>query len=136
MLEPTLSLAIPRIDEYRALRVAAGLSPTKQTCAALGLPASWCAVCLRDADGCLLGMGRVIGDGGCFFQVVDIAVLPEYQCKGLGKRIMAALMEQLRERAPVGALVTLLADGEAHRLYRSFGFRPSAPASQGMLLRL
>jgi len=33
-------------------------------------------------------MGRVVGDGGCFHQVVDIAVLPRHQGKEVGKRIM------------------------------------------------
>jgi len=63
-------------------------------------------------------------------------VKPALQGRGLGKRIMQSLMDELRQRAPAGAVVTLLADGEAHRLYRQFGFLPSAPASQGMLLRL
>ena len=36
-------------------------------------------------------MGRVIGDNGCFFTVVDIAIVPELQGQGLGKRVMAAL---------------------------------------------
>jgi ribosomal protein S18 acetylase RimI-like enzyme len=134
--EPALAYAIPGVEEYRALRVAAGLSPMNEDCAARGLPGSWCAVCLRDGGGHLVGMGRVVGDGGCFFQVVDIAVRPECQGQGLGRRIMAALMARLREAAPAGALVSLLADGEAHRLYARFGFRLSAPASQGMLLRL
>lgn len=30
-----------------------------------------------------VGMGRVIGDGGCFFQIVDIAVDPADQGQGL-----------------------------------------------------
>jgi hypothetical protein len=49
---------------------------------------------------------------------------------------MAASMDEARRRAPRGVVVTLLADGEACRLYEQFGFRLSAPRSQGMLLRL
>jgi ribosomal protein S18 acetylase RimI-like enzyme len=129
------SLAVPGVEEYLALRVTAGLSAMPLAAAVAGLPGSWAAVCLRVGDE-LIGMGRVVGDGGLFFQVVDIAVKPAYQGRGLGKRIMQALMDALHQRAPEGAVVTLLADGEAHRLYRQFGFVPSAPASQGMLLRL
>jgi ribosomal protein S18 acetylase RimI-like enzyme len=132
--EPVLVWAPPAVAEYCALRIATGLSAMSESAAAIGLPASWCAACLRQQDQ-LIGMGRIVGDGGLFLQVVDIAVLPDYQGRGLGKRIMAALMGRLRERAPVGAVVTLLADGEAYRLYESFGFRLSAPRSQGMLLR-
>ena len=52
-------------------------------------------------DGDTIGMGRIIGDGGCFFRVVDIAVLPEHQGKGLGKRIMKALTDHLSEQVPL-----------------------------------
>jgi GNAT superfamily N-acetyltransferase len=135
MAEPLLRLEIPGVGEYRALRVAAGLSAMGERAATLGLPASWCAVCVRDGAE-LIGMGRIVGDGGCFFLVVDIAVTPAWQGKGLGKRIMAILVEQLHVRAPAGAMVGLFADGEAYRLYQQFGFRLVAPAAQGMLLRL
>ena len=133
--QPILGMEIPGIAEYCGLRVAAGLSAMSEMAAATGLPASWSAVCLRE-QGRLIGMGRIVGDGGLFLQLVDIAVEPVHQGHGLGTRIMAALMEQLRQRAPAGAIVTLLADGEAYRLYESFGFRLSAPRSQGMLLRM
>lgn len=79
-----------------------------------------------------IGMGRVIGDGGCFFQVVDIAVLPEHQGKGLGKRIMAEIMAYLKQHVPVSGYVNLIADGEARHLYAQFGFRLTAPRSTGM----
>jgi ribosomal protein S18 acetylase RimI-like enzyme len=133
--QAVLTFEGPGPTEYCDLRVAAGLSAMSETGAVTGLPASWCAVCVRK-QGRLIGMGRIVGDGGLFLQIVDIAVEPAHQGRGLGKRIMAALMEQLRHRAPAGAIVTLLADGEAHRLYESFGFRLSAPRSQGMLLRM
>ena len=41
------------------------------------LPNTVFAVVIRK-DGEAVGMGRVVGDGGLFFQVVDIAVLPEH----------------------------------------------------------
>lgn len=130
-----LLLQIPSVAEYRRLRVDAGLSAMSEEAASHGLPASWCAVCVRDG-GELIGMGRVVGDGGCFFLVVDIAVTPARQQQGIGKRIMAALVEQLRTRAPASAMIALIADGEAYRLYEQFGFRLVAPGAQGMLLRL
>ena len=82
--------AIPASDEYLALRKLAGLSAFSEEGAAIGLPNSWFAVCVRDGDR-LVGMGRVIGDGGLFFQIVDIAVDPALHRKGVGRAIMAAL---------------------------------------------
>ncbi|AND68002.1 hypothetical protein ATSB10_05480 [Dyella thiooxydans] len=128
-------MAVPGEDEYRALRVAAGLSAMSSEGARLGLPASWCSVCLRHG-GELVGMGRVVGDGGLFLFVVDIAVTPAWQGRGLGRRIMQALMDEVHSRAPARTMVGLIADGTAHKLYEKFGFRLVGPGAQGMLLRL
>ena len=81
-------------------------------------------------------MGRVVGDGGLFYQIVDLAVLPQHQGKGLGKAIMAALMERLAATAPARAYVSLIADGDARHLYARYGFELVAPASVGMALWL
>ena len=79
-------------------------------------------------------MGRIIGDGGTAFQIVDIAVEPEHQGQGLGKLIMTALVDHLRANAPASAYVSLIADGDARHLYAKFGFEPVMPASIGMAL--
>lgn len=135
MAEYTLSLETPSAHDYRRLRRIAGLSEKSAESAARGLPNTIVGVVVRDGDAAV-GMGRVIGDGGLFFQVVDIAVDPAHQGRGLGKRIMAVLLERLRAVAPNGAYVSLIADGEAHRLYAQYGFAPTAPASIGMALTL
>lgn len=127
----TLLEQAPSIAVYRRLRAAAGLSPKSEAAAAAGLPNSCFAVQVLCA-GEPVGMGRVIGDGGCFYQVVDIAVLPAHQGRGLGKRIMGAIGAYLQDHVPPGAYVSLIADGHAHRLYAQYGFRPTAPASIGM----
>ena len=134
-MAPQLSLEIPGNDEYRALRVAAGLSMMTPEGAALGLPASWCSVCVRD-QGELVGMGRVVGDGGLFLFVVDIAVAPAWQGQGWGGRIMQALMDEVHARAPARAMIGLIANGSAHKLYEKFGFKSVAPGAHGMLLRV
>lgn len=127
--------AAPAVEEYLALRLAAGLSPFPPEAAARGLAGTWSAACARDGVK-LVGMGRVVGDDGCFFQIVDIAVHPSMQRRGLGRAIMQKLVESLRERAPAGAFVSLLADPPGVNLYRQFGFQASAPTSIGMFRRL
>lgn len=47
---------------------------------------------------------------------------------------MAAIADYLRLQVPASAYVSLIADGQAHRLYAQFGFAPTAPASIGMAL--
>ena len=130
-----LTAETPAPEAYLRLRVAAGLSAKDPRGAVTGLANSWHAVVVR-RDGELVGMGRVIGDGGLFFMVVDIAVEPAHQGKGLGKAIMAALVARLREAAPSRAHVALIADGEAHRLYARYGFTLTAPGGVGMQMRI
>lgn len=111
----------PGIDDYCRLRAATGLSPKRTEAAARGLPNTVHGVSLLHG-GEVIGMGRIVGDGGCFFFVVDVAVDPAYQRRGLGKRIMGALDAWLRANAPDSAHVALFADGEARHLYARYGF--------------
>jgi len=126
-----IEYAPPTAEEHIALRTASGLGPHDIERVRAALPRSILAVTLRD-NGRAIGMGRVVGDGTVFLQVVDIAVLPDYQGCGLGKRIMSALMGRLAEIAPAGAYVSLIADVPANRLYEQFGFADTAPVSLGM----
>jgi GNAT superfamily N-acetyltransferase len=121
----------PDVEDYRRLRVAAGLSPRSEQAAARGLPNTIFGVSILHG-GEVIGMGRVIGDGGCFFAVVDIAVEPAHQKRGLGKRIMSALDAWLRTNAPVSSNVSLFADGKARLLYAKYGFVETGPVSVGM----
>jgi ribosomal protein S18 acetylase RimI-like enzyme len=77
-------------------------------------------------------MGRIVGDGALNFEIVDIAVDPAHQGKGLGRKIMEHLMAWLEQHAPVGAYVSLVAD--VPELYQKFGFKLVRPESEGMAL--
>jgi GNAT superfamily N-acetyltransferase len=126
----------PTEAEYLGLREVAGLSPFSAEAATRGLAGTLHSVVVRiEGDGRAVGMGRLIGDGGCFVQVVDIAVAPDHQGRGLGKCIMHSLMDYVASELPDTVYVSLLADGEAHRLYEKYGFEPTAPASIGMAYR-
>jgi ribosomal protein S18 acetylase RimI-like enzyme len=87
---------------------------------------------LQEADATTVGMGRLLGDGGWYFHVVDMAVLPEHQRRGLGDAILTALLERIRREAPAGAYVNLIADLPGRRLYARHRFTPTAPDSIGM----
>jgi GNAT superfamily N-acetyltransferase len=127
----TLVERFPGVDDYRRLRSVSGLSPKSAEAAELGLANTLYGVSLKRGDD-TIGMGRIIGDGGCFFVVVDIAVQPEYQRRGLGKRIMDALDAWLRANAPDSSNVSLFADGDARHLYAQYGFVEAGPVSVGM----
>ena len=126
----------PPVAAYLTLRQESGLSPKTEAQAIAALPGSWFACHVIDATGEAVGMGRVIGDGGWYFHVVDMAVLPGHQRRGLGDVILTALLEQIRREAPEGAYVNLLADGPGRRLYSRHGFVETAPRSVGMAMPL
>ncbi|UTH73122.1 GNAT family N-acetyltransferase [Chromobacterium sp. IIBBL 290-4] len=131
--EYVLLEAAPDVETYRRLRAEAGLSPKSWQAAARGLVGTVFAVQILHA-GQAVGMGRLIGDGGSFYQVVDIAVSPAHQGRGLGKRVMAAITDYIQREAPPSAYISLIADGDAQHLYRQFGFELTAPRSVGMAM--
>lgn len=117
----SIESGVPPVDVYRRLRTDAGLSDKAPEAVAVALPHTWHGVLLHHL-GEPVGMGRIIGDGGTAFQIVDICVRPDHQGRGLGRRIMATLTEELDRRAPATAYVSLIADGPARFLYEKFGF--------------
>jgi GNAT superfamily N-acetyltransferase len=127
----------PTVADYLLLRDRAGLSPRREDQARAALGGSWAAVhVLHEADDRTVGMGRLLGDGGWYFHVVDMAVLPEHQRRGLGDLILTVLLERIRREAPPGAYVNLIADPPGRRLYARHGFTATAPDSIGMARRL
>lgn len=123
----------PAVADYLLLRERAGLSPRRQDQARAALRGGWAAVhMLHEVDTKTVGMGRLLGDGGWYFHVVDMAVLPEHQRRGLGDAILTALLERVRRVAPTGAYATLVADAPGRRLYARHGFAPTAPDSISM----
>src|SRR5262245_1595057 len=119
----------PTLADYLSLRELAGLTPKTEIQAEAAILGSWYAVHVRDATGATVGMGRVIGDGGWYFHVVDMAVLPEHQRRGIGGAILTALLARIRVAAPPGPYVSLLADEPGRELYARHGFVPTAPHS-------
>jgi GNAT superfamily N-acetyltransferase len=127
----------PTTSDYLDLRIRAGLSPKTEDQAVAALPGSWAACrVLQKGNDRPVAMGRVIGDGGWYFHVVDMAVLPEHQRRGLGSAVLMYLLDQIRSRAPRGAFVSLLADPPGRPLYARCGFVETAPGSIGMGLIL
>ena len=125
----------PEPEEFLAMRARAEMSPRSIEAARVGLPNTLYAVCVRDGEQ-LVAMGRVVGDGGLNFEVVDMAVDPRYQRRGIGYRIMEMLVAYIRATAEPTAYVSLIADDHAPALYAKFGFTPTAPVSIGMSLTI
>jgi len=133
--EYTVLERLPTVEEFVSLRDAAGMTPRSREGVERGLPNSLFGVVARHepADE-TVGMGRVIGDGGTIYQIADMAVHPRHQRRGLGTRVMEALLGYLDREAPSRAYVNLFADVDG--FYERFGFEETRPASKGMFRRI
>lgn len=123
----------PTVSAYVDLRIAAGLSPRTAEQAEPAIGGTWAWVTVYDGDD-LAAMGRVIGDGGWYFVIADMATSPEHQRQGLGRAVLNRLLDRIEADAPAGAYVNLLADPAGRGLYTKLGFVETAPGSIGMRL--
>ena len=131
-----IRIDIPEVEEYLALRQICGLSARDKEASKMGLANSIYSVIIRNkTDEKLIGMGRIIGDGGTAYQIVDIAVHPKEQGKGLAKAIMELLMKYIHDEINPQAYVNLIADRPADKLYEQFGFVETTPESLGMYFK-
>ncbi|MAK33043.1 MAG: N-acetyltransferase [Acidiferrobacter sp.] len=111
------------------------MSPRSVQGATKGLGQELFSVLLRlEESEEIVGMGRVVGDGGTIFVICDMLVIEEYQRKGGGTIIMDAIMDYLLHEAPPNSYINLMADVDG--FYERWGFEPSLPRSRGMVLRI
>ncbi|KAH7402743.1 acetyltransferase, GNAT family [Pyrenochaeta sp. MPI-SDFR-AT-0127] len=129
---------LPKPQVYHDLRKLAGMTPPPLEAVPKSLANSWVGFLAYErsqmidastpaADQIPVGMGRLVGDGSLFLILVDIAVHPEHQRRGLGKRITKALVDYVDEHAPF-AYVSLVADVPAQKLYPLYGFKDVQPS--------
>jgi len=69
-------------------------------------------------DGEQVGFARAVSDGVAVAYLADVYVLPEHQGRGLGKELVAEIVE----RGPYAHVRWLLHTRDAHSLYGQFGF--------------
>jgi GNAT superfamily N-acetyltransferase len=78
-----------------------------------------------------VGFARVVTDAATFAYLGDVFVLPPYRGRGLGKRLVEAVMAHPDVQ---GVRRFMLATADAHALYAQFGFHP--PRDPDLLMEL
>lgn len=124
----------PTVREYNAVRLAAGLTVKDELAAQLGLSNTLFGICVVH-DEAVVGIGRVIGDGGLFYDIVDVAVVAEHQRRGVGKLIMDGLMRYIEVNARPSSLVCLMANKGIAPFYEKYGFKARGADMPGMIIR-
>ena len=132
---PTLSNAPPSPATFNVLRIACGWSEIAPERAIRALEASILHVTAQE-DGEIIAMGRVVGDGEMYFYLQDIVVAPAHRGRGLGRAIVARLLQDLTPLAQPGSTIGLMAAHGVEPLYEAAGFtrRPTDTLGAGMTL--
>ncbi len=123
------------VEDYNNLRSSAGWTIIDPSQAQTGINNSLYIVtakCLEKS----IGLVRVVGDGGYICMLVDVIVLPEYQGKGIGRKLMEAAMNYIYSSLKEGqtVYVNLMSVHGKEPFYEKFGFtkRPIGNLGSGM----
>jgi ribosomal protein S18 acetylase RimI-like enzyme len=129
---------IPEPQVYHDLRKLSGMTPPPMHAVPKALANSFVGFVAYERrhmtndttpgpDQTAVAMGRLLGDCSLFLLLCDVAVHPDHQRKGLGKRIMQALVDYVDKHAPE-AYVSLVAEPAAQKLYPRYGFKDVQPS--------
>ena len=126
---------LPSPDEYNQLRASVGWGVYDRGVADTALPRSLYCVCAL-VEGSVVGMARVIGDGGLVYYIQDVIVRPEYQGQGIGTRLMERIMAYIRSHGHHNSVIGLMAAAGKEPFYERYGFtrRPNDRLGSGMTI--
>ena len=113
---------IPSVEAYNQLRVNAGMNSTKpHSEVEKALKGTLFLVSVYEEDE-LIGLGRIVGDGGIAFIVCDIMVDKKFQRRGIANQIMEMIDQWFDKNTHESSFITLLAKVPADKLYRKHHF--------------
>ena len=128
---------IPTADEYNNLTNAVGWGKRDTLIVEEALNNTLYSYCAYDNNR-LIGYGRIIGDKTIFLYIQDIMVIPEYQNKKIGTKIMNELLNKIEKYKKINPdiRVYLGASKGKEEFYKEFGFitRKEANLGEGMIL--
>ena len=127
------SYDLPNSLDYIKLRVNSGMGNKKSIERVdIALKNSLFTISLYDEKK-LIGMGRIIGDGGISYAVTDIMVDKDYQGKGYGRLIMKEIDNYFSENTDEDCYIILIANLPADKVYLKFSFEYLPDNKCGML---
>ncbi len=123
-------------EEYNTIRSAVGWKTLDPLRAEIGLKNSAYLTVACD-DQIPIGMARVVSDGGYMTLIADVMVLPSYQGKGIGRKLLENVNQWLDALGKDGdcLMVNLMSTPGNEPFYEKFGFqqRPNEHMGAGMV---
>ena len=122
-------------EEYMQLRKVVGWMQFTLEQAQACIDKAYMVMCVRD-DEKPIGVVRLLWDGGYIAFLSDVIVIPEYQGQGIGRKLVEASIQKLKEGMKPGYKVKLTLNSAKGKepFYEKFGFkvRPNEDAGPGM----
>lgn len=123
------------VSDYNNLRASVDfirITPERAACALMNSLYKVIACNEREP----IGMARVVGDGGYVYFICDVIVHPDYQSKGLGRKIIEDVLGWLEDQVDEGEtiMVNLMSAMNKEEFYGKLGFhkRPFGNHGSGM----
>ena len=126
---------LPSDEEYNHLRQLVGWDGYEPEVIVRALPQTLYGVCAL-MNGTIIGMARVVGDGGLVYYIQDVIVRPNYQRQGIGTKMMARVMAYIGAHAAQNSIVGLMSAYGKESFYEKYGFikRPTDRLGCGMTM--
>ena len=126
---------LPTAAEYNWLRSLVGWKTYQESVIEKALPNTLYCVCACVGEK-LVGMARVIGDGGMVYYIQDVIVIPQHQRQGIGTQMMDMVMAYIRLHASQNTIVGLMSAVGKEAFYEKYGFlvRPTEKYGAGMTM--
>jgi GNAT superfamily N-acetyltransferase len=126
------------IDEYNNLRKQVGWEPKNPIVVEKAIKNS---TIVKKAiyDNFAVGMARAIGDGMSYL-LVDVVVNSKYQKKGIGKKLVNSIIDEIKENTIAGeySTINLISIKGMEKFYESCGFEavPFGYNGNGMRIKI
>lgn len=122
-------------EEYMELRKIVGWVQFPLEEAKACIDNAYMVLCVRDDDKAI-GVVRLLWDGGYIAFLSDVIVIPEYQGQGIGRKLVEACLQKLKNELKPGykVKITLNSAKGKEPFYEKFGFkeRPNEDSGAGM----
>lgn len=122
----------PTAAEFEAMVRGVGFRTHDEAAVQIALANTIFCSCAVDVDR-IVGVGRVVGDGAVTLVLTSVIVLPAYQRRGIGSRIVKSLCSLVATLPHKNIVLEALPLSRTATFYEKMGFRSILGSPPGMV---